>query len=198
MNRICQKLYTGALGCAAAVAKTGLWCYTPGKTDGKGVRGMVTLRKITAENLWQIVALEVAPEQRSFVASNNNSILEAYAAISGGGVALPLGVYHGETPVGFVMLSYGCEDWPDAPAIAHDNYCIWRLMIDRRWQGQGLGRAALEAALQYIRTLPWGSAEYCWLSYEPENTAAKALYHSCGFRETGDRDGGELIAALRL
>ncbi len=159
---------------------------------------MVALKKITAANLWQIVALEVAPEQRSFVASNTNSILEAYAAISGGGTALPFGVYHEDTPVGFVMLSYGCEDWPDAPAIAHDNYCIWRLMIDRRFQGQGYGKAALEAALGYIRTLPCGPAEWCWLSYEPENTVAKALYHAYGFRETGDMDGGEAIAALRL
>ena len=110
---------------------------------------MVTLRRITAENLWQIVALEVAPEQRSFVASNTNSILEAYAAISGGGTALPFGVYAGDTPVGFIMLSYGCEDWPDAPAIAHNNYCIWRLMIDRRFQGRGYGKAALAEALRY-------------------------------------------------
>jgi len=159
---------------------------------------MVTLRRITAENLWQIVALEVAPEQRSFVADNRTSILEAYAANEGGGTARAFGVYAGEVPVGFVLLSYGCKDWPDAPAIAHDNYCIWRLMIDRRYQGQGYGKAALEAALACIRTQPFGPAESCWLSYEPENTVAKALYHAYGFRETGDRDGGELIAVLRL
>lgn len=159
---------------------------------------MVTLRKITADNLWQIVALEVAEDQRHFVADNTRSILEAYAAISGGGTALPLGVYAGETPVGFVMLSYGCEDWPDAPAIAHNNYCLWRLMIDRRFQGRGYGRAALAEALCYVRTLPFGSAECCWLSYEPENTVAAKLYHSFGFRETGEWDEDEIIAALPL
>ncbi len=41
-------------------------------------------------------------------------------------------------------------------------------------------------------------AEYCWLSYEPENDIAKHLYHSFGFEETGDMDGKELIAVLKL
>ena len=159
---------------------------------------MITLRKITAENLWQIVALEVGQEQRRFVADNTCSILEAYAAISGGGTALPLGVYAEETPVGFVMLSYGCKNWPDAPAIAHNNYCIWRLMIDRRFQGRGYGKAALAEALRYVRTLPFGAAQCCWLSYEPENIAAANLYRSFGFRETGEWDENEKIAALPL
>ena len=159
---------------------------------------MVTLRRITAENLWEIVALEVGEDQRHFVADNTRSILEAYACISGGGTALPFGLYAGDTPVGFLMLSYGCEDWPEAPAIARDNYSLWRLMIDRRYQGRGYGRAALAAALEYVRTFPCGPAEYCWLSYEPDNAVARRLYASFGFEETGDRDGSEIIAALRL
>ncbi|MBE5794180.1 MAG: GNAT family N-acetyltransferase [Clostridiales bacterium] len=159
---------------------------------------MVTLRKITADNLWDIVALKVGDSQRTFVADNTRSILEAYVAITSGGTALPFGIYAGEMPVGFLMLSYGCEDWPDAPAIAHDNYSLWRLMIDEKHQGKGYGKAAVEAALAYIRTLPCGPATHCWLSYEPENTVAKKLYASFGFQETGDRDENEIIAALML
>ncbi|ERK58798.1 hypothetical protein HMPREF1983_00698 [Gemella bergeri ATCC 700627] len=41
-------------------------------------------------------------------------------------------------------------------------------------------------------------AEYCWLSYEPENEVARKLYHSFGFTETGDMDGNEIIAILKL
>jgi len=159
---------------------------------------MVTLRKITADNLWDIVALKVGDRQRAFVADNTRSLLEAYVAITNGGTALPFGIYAGEVPVGFLMISYGCEDWPDAPAIAHDNYSLWRLMIDESYQGQGYGKAALTAALQYIRTLPCGPATHCWLSYEPENTVAKKLYASFGFTETGDWDDNEIIAALPL
>lgn len=159
---------------------------------------MVTLRKITADNLWDIVALKVGESQRTFVADNTRSLLEAYVAITNGGIALPFGIYAGEVPVGFLMISYGCGDWPDAPAIAHDNYSLWRLMIAEKYQGQGYGKAALTAALEYIRTLPCGPATHCWLSYEPENTVAKKMYASFGFTETGDWDDNEIIAALPL
>jgi len=100
--------------------------------------------------------------------------------------------------VGFVMLSYGCEDWPDAPEIAHDNYSLWRFMIDQRYQRMGYGRQALAEVLAYIRTFPCGPAKVCWLSYEEENHVARQLYASFGFEETGDRDGNEVIAAMTL
>lgn len=56
----------------------------------------------------------------------------------------------------------------------------------------------MAAALDYIRSFPCGKAEYCYLSYEPENTAARELYHSFGFRENGEMDGEEVIAILKL
>ena len=37
-----------------------------------------------------------------------------------------------------------------------------------------------------------------WLSYEPENETARRLYASYGFVETGEMDGEEVIAVLRL
>lgn len=57
---------------------------------------------------------------------------------------------------------------------------------------------AVRLALDFINTLPCGSAEYCWLSYEPENEIARKLYESFGFTETGEMDGEELIAILKL
>lgn len=159
---------------------------------------MVQLRKIDSQNIGKIVALEVREDQRTFVATNTQSILEAYCAITNGGVALPFGIYDGETPVGFLMIGYGCDDWENAPAIARENYSVWRLMIDWRFQGKGYGKAAMAAALDYIRTFPRGKAEFCFLSYEPENVAAKGLYHSFGFRENGEMDGEEVVAVLKL
>ena len=160
---------------------------------------MLRLERITGNNLWDIVALQVHESQRSFVAPNDRSILEAYACLMDNGHAFPFGLYDGETPVGFLMVGYSTDDsWLDAPAIARDNYNIWRLMIDKRHQGKGYGRQAMTLALDFIRTWPCGKAEKCWLSYEPENTVARALYHSFGFTETGDMDGGEVIAAVEL
>ncbi|MGM9550089.1 MAG: GNAT family N-acetyltransferase [Faecousia sp.] len=159
---------------------------------------MIRLRKIDARNIWDITALEVREDQRTFVATNTQSILEAYCAITNGGVAMPFGIYDGETPVGFVMIGYGCDDWEDAPPIARENYSVWRLMIDQNFQGKGYGKAALAEALDYIRTFPRGKAEYCYLSYEPENAVAKRLYHSFGFWENGEMDGEEIVAVLKL
>lgn len=159
---------------------------------------MIHLKKVDARNIWALTALQVQPEQTDFVATNTESILEAYVTVTSGGVALPFGIYDGEIPVGFLMIGYGCSDWEDAPAIADGNYSIWRLMIDRNHQGKGYGRQALTEALKYIRTFPAGTAKYVYLSYEPENHAARKLYHSFGFRENGEMDGSERVAVMEL
>ena len=70
-------------------------------------------------------------------------------------------------------------------------------MIDQRYQQCGYGRAALEKTLQYMQTFPCGASDGCWLSYEPDNEAARRLYQSFGFVETGEMDGHEVIALLK-
>lgn len=97
------------------------------------------------------------------------------------------------------MIGFGTDSsWDDAPAIAQNNYDLRRLMIDIKYQGRGYGKEALNLALEFIHTFPCGKAEYCWLSYEPENKVARDLYRSFGFVETGEKDGEELIAVLKL
>lgn len=159
---------------------------------------MLRLEKVNGKNIWEILKLEVAPEQKKFVASNDISIIEAYVAIAGNGHAFPFGLYEDDTPVGFIMIGFGADDWEDAPAIAKNNYSLWRLMIDQKYQNRGYGKAAMQLALAYIQSFPCGPAKYCWLSYEPDNTIARQLYHAFGFRETGEMDGEEIIAVLSL
>ncbi len=158
------------------------------------------LRKIDLQNVWRIVKLSVTDEQKKqdFVASNAESIIEAYAAVQSGYVALPFALYEGETPVGFVMLGYGSIGDAEEPAVVGDSYCIWRFMIDKEQQGRGYGVKGMETVLSYIRTFPCGKASWCWLSYEPENTAARALYAKFGFVENGETDGDEVVAVLPL
>ncbi|MBR2578461.1 MAG: GNAT family N-acetyltransferase [Erysipelotrichaceae bacterium] len=71
-------------------------------------------------------------------------------------------------------------------------------MIDEKHKKKGYGREAMNLALDFIRTLPCGKAELCETSYEPENTAARDLYHTFGFAENGEMDGEEIIAVLKL
>lgn len=160
---------------------------------------MLRLEKITGKNVWSILKLRVSEDQESFVAPNDISIIEAYTAITGNGYAFPFGIYEGETPVGFLMIGFDADDcWEDAPSIAKGNYNLWRLMIDKNYQNKGYGKEAVRLALEFIKTFPCGKADFCWLSYEPENEIASRLYHSFGFVETGEMNGDEIIAVLKL
>ena len=158
---------------------------------------MIRLEAIDGRNVREILNLRVREDQERFVAPNDQSLIEAYLALAHHGRAFPFAICDGAQPVGFCMIGYGADDaWEDAPAIAAGNYNIWRFMVDRRWQGKGCGRAALRLALDFVADAPCGPAECCWLSYAPENAAARALYASFGFAETGEWDGDEVIAAL--
>lgn len=160
---------------------------------------MLRLEQVNGKNVWDILKLTVEADQKSFVASNDISIIEAYTAITANGFAFPFGIYKDETLVGFLMIGFDTDDyWDDAPPIAKGNYNLWRLMIDKAYQRRGFGKEAVQLALDFIKSFPCGEAEYCWLSYEPENEAARQLYRSFGFTETGELDGEELIAVLRL
>ena len=156
------------------------------------------LLPINLKNVWEITNLKVQESQKDFVASNGISIIEAYATLQSGYVALSFAIYEDGTAIGFVMIGYGTIGGEDEPAISIDNYCIWRFMIDEKYQGKGLGRKAMEYVMEYIKTFPCGEAKYCWLSYEPENLHAKSLYQKFGFNETGEKDGDEIIAVCSL
>lgn len=160
---------------------------------------MLSLQRIDGRNVWDILKLKVSEDQQSFVAGNEVSLIEAYIAKAENAQIFPFGIYHDGVPVGFLMIGFGTDSsWDDAPAIAQNNYDLRRLMIDAKFQGRGYGKEALMLALEFIRTFPCGKAEFCWLSYEPNNKVAQDLYRSYGFVETGEKDGEEVIAVLRL
>ena len=159
---------------------------------------MLILHGITLENVWRIVRLKVTKAQEDYVASNLESIAEAYATEKSGGIALPFGLYDGEEPVGFVMFGYGALDGENDPSVAKDSYCIWRFMIAQEHQRKGYGKQGMQAALDYLRSRPCGDAALCWLSVEPENEAAWKLYASFGFVENGEMCEGETVMVRPL
>ena len=96
------------------------------------------------------------------------------------------------------MIGCGSIGDEDEPEPAKDSYCIWRLMIDRAYQGRGLGRQAMEAALDFLRDKPCGPASFVWPGVDPRNRAAIRLYEQFGFRETGDECDDEIVVARAL
>ena len=169
---------------------------------------IISLEKITYKNYIKTIwGLKVSPKQKSFVASNANSLAEAYVAITNGAVALPFAICRNKKPIGFLMIGYSISDdecwddeFPGFLEIAKNSYCLWRFMIDKRYQNKGYGRKAMQLALDYIRTKPAGDAKYIWLSYEPENEVAKKLYASFGFKELPEfyKQGEEMPAIINL
>ncbi|MBQ9545210.1 MAG: GNAT family N-acetyltransferase [Clostridia bacterium] len=164
---------------------------------------MIRLEKIDAKNVWDVIELKVYKAQKDFVASNDLSLLQAFTAEGTGCSAFPFAIYNGKKPVGFVMIGFNeaalYQFYDEKPPEAlKNNYSLWRLMIDKRYQNRGYGRQAVKLALDFVRTWPCGKAPYCEVSYEPENHVAAGLYRSFGFVENGEKDGEEIVAVLKL
>ena len=160
---------------------------------------MLKLRMINRNNIADILKLEVFDNQKNFVATNNSSIIEAYIAITENNDVFKFGIYKDDTPIGFLMIGFDVNsDDEGTPKIAKGNYNIWRLMIDKKFQGKGFGKKAMDLALEFVNTFPCGTAKYCWLSYESDNDLARKLYKSVGFVETGEKDGEEIVAIMKL
>lgn len=143
----------------------------------------VNLREITEATLFDVLRLKVRPEQRAFVADNATSIAQAHFSK----VAWFRGIYAGDVAVGFVMLS------DDA---AKPEYCLWRFMIDARFQRLGFGRRALAEVVAYVRSRP-GAVELLTSCVEGDGSPIP-FYEGLGFRRTGRYDEGEAVLALDL
>lgn len=141
--------------------------------------GTVSLREITKDSLLAVLRLKVAPSQERLVATNAVSIAQAHFQPE---VAWFRAIYLDETPVGFVMIE---ED------TATPKYTLWRFMVDERYQGQGIGRRAIGAIMDHVRTLP-GATEL-FLSCVPGEASPGPFYEKLGFAYTGEEDDGELI-----
>lgn len=160
---------------------------------------MLRLEKIHKDNVWQILELKVAEYQKDYVATNSESIIDAYVSAGTGCIAFPFGIYDDEKPVGFMMIGYDTNGlYEDGHPIMDGNYLLWRFMIDEKYQKQGYGGEAIRLAMEFVRTWPCGKAEYLVTVYEPENAVARKLYRDWGFEEIGEQDDGEDIAVLKL
>lgn len=157
-------------------------------------------KKITNKNIWMVCSLEVNEEQKDFVADNMQSLAEAYATINEGNNCFPFAIYEKDKLVGFIMIGKGTVGNENESELIKNNYSIWRLMIDKKYQNQGLGTNAIKKALDMIKhnAFNLGLSKYCWLSYEKENIKAKNVYSKIGFKENGKMCGNEIIAVYEF
>lgn len=143
---------------------------------------MVQLKPVTQENLGAVLELKVAENQETFVSSTAESLAQAYVYTD---TAFPFAVYDDGNPVGFIMLGYYEEK---------KYYTLWKLLIDRKYQGRGYGRKALELGIAFLKERFHVTEIYTGVL--PGNNMAKSLYHSVGFKDTGLFENG--MEELRL
>jgi len=150
---------------------------------------LVTLREITLETVMPVIGLAVAESQQGFVAPNSVSLAQALFAPE----AWYRAIYFAEEPVGFVMLEDGSlrSPPPEKPSVG-----LWRFMIDAKFQGRGIGRAALLQVIEHVRAK--GLFETLELSYAPGQGYPEPFYIALGFRHTGRVDEDQVVLELPL
>ena len=148
----------------------------------------VRLVEITDENRAAVCALRVRPGQERFVASVAKSLEDA--ATTPDGEPWYRAVYAGDEPVGFVMLSWNVP--PGRPGILGPYY-LWRLLVDGRHQGRGIGRAVLDEVVSPARA---DGATELLTSHQPGDDGPGAFYRKSGFVPTGEIDDGEIVLRL--
>lgn len=162
---------------------------------------MIELRKIDHNNWLRCIALEVGEEQRQYVNPNLFSLAEAYVHSDANKEdaetyyrCIPFALYHKDEMIGFALITYEKEhDFDGKPA-----YELYRLMIDKKHQGHGYGREAIQILLAYIKTFPYGEAKCVYAEWHPENKASERLCTASGFLIVGTEDDGAVKARLEL
>lgn len=149
----------------------------------------VTLREITADTVRSILRLSVADTQQHFVANNAVSLAQALFTPS----AWYRAIYLGDEPAGFVMLD---DESLLSPPPAQPKVGIWRLMVDARFQGRGVGRAAVGLVVAHVQAK--GLFTVLTLSYVPGPGCPEPFYSGLGFQPNGEMDNDEVVMALPL
>lgn len=142
---------------------------------------MIALREIDRNNFFDVIKLGVTDQQKEFVATNLFSMAQAKAYPE----CICLAVYHDNVLVGFTMYCIDIDD---------NEYWIYRLMIDAKYQSKGYGKAAMEKLIDRIKK----DREHhiIYISFEPDNTGAKYLYEKLGFKADGRVVDGEVVYKL--
>jgi RimJ/RimL family protein N-acetyltransferase len=127
-----------------------------------------------------LLSLRVNDEQYDFVGRIAASLPDAEACEG----SEPMVILRNGEPIGFYRLERHARSIADID-FERTTVGLRSFFIDARWQGQGLGAAALTAAMQDVaHRRP--TVRDMVLTVNVRNTPALALYRRAGFRETGE------------
>jgi RimJ/RimL family protein N-acetyltransferase len=147
---------------------------------------LVDWRALTTAERDAVERLEISAEQTEFA----GSIARSVAACEAGPVAEVAGLAiraEGEI-VGWMQLKRGqsAPAWADAGAVV-----VGGLRIALRWQGRGIGAAAVAALAPWVAR-HWPSATGLMLRVDDGNAAGIRAYEKAGWSEVGERRVGRV------
>lgn len=143
-------------------------------------RAEVTLCVVSGDIRERCIALDVHEAQRAYVAP----VATYLATCDEEGVWTPVAVCRDDEVVGFAMWGHDRDE---------DSHWVGGVLVDRAHQRQGIARRALELLIERLASDP--ACREVALSYDADNAAARSLYASLGFVETGEEtDDGEIVA----
>ena len=133
----------------------------------------IVLREITRENFRECVSLKLEPSQEALVAPNVESLAEAKVDPT----LVPLAIYD-RAALGAPLGDHGMVGFTMYGPVAAVGF-IKRLMIDKRFQRKGYGRAAMREVIRRLRLDP--QVQLIGTRHRRENEAAANLYRNLGF-----------------
>lgn len=150
----------------------------------------VSLIEITASNTREVRALATHKSQERLVATVAASFGDAlFPAVVNGEPVVPWlrAIQADGDLVGFLMLGRATDRHPEP--------FLWRLLIDRRHQRRGIGRRALDLAIDECVSMDAASMVVSWCD---GRGSPRPLYEARGFVPTGVLRDGEVEARLKL
>ncbi|WP_409298515.1 GNAT family N-acetyltransferase [Peribacillus sp. SCS-26] len=138
----------------------------------------VRIEELSGENWYECCSLELFDDQKEYMEPNAVSIAQSKFEPT----LKPYAIYFDDKITGFLMFNSVMEEL--------QGHWVYRIMIDKAFQGKGIGKAATELMIAEMSKLP--HVKKIIVGYHPENMAAHHLYSQLGFTDEGHRFGKEM------
>lgn len=128
----------------------------------------IYFKNIDKSNYWDCICLSVKKGQEHFVSDNARSLVEANFEDG----LNTLAIYQDEIMVGFILYDFDDEI---------PGWSMSRFMIDKKYQGQGIGKKAIEEFINYFSEKT--KADRLFISVSLDNLVARSMYKDFEFVE---------------
>jgi len=151
---------------------------------------------VNKNNLYKCLSLDINDNQKSFLVEGVSiSLAKAWVWYQ---KSYPFAIYNDDELVGFILMCKGVFTEANFIGMSENDPLIWEFMIDKKYQGKGFGRAAIQCAIDWLKNIH--NAKKIFTSVHKDNKVAINLYKSFGFEFTSGiaESDGEMDMLLVL